>query len=182
MHRFSKINYGWNWSWNLRSLSTVARIRESIKFSVQHWISSKSDGPLELWKICWSTNKCTHMPRSIQKIWIDWKIIRLQGSKAEWGTNISSLEGLLKCISSTGLEASEILQHHFRFCLHRQFRYHHLSVLSEKMKLIKCYLRSTVSQDRFINLVFSQLIVNYLQQCYRRSLNFWTVPYPRSWF
>jgi hypothetical protein len=76
-----------------------------------------------------------------------------QKSTTEWEKQDFSPKGLLKYISSMGLEAYKTLATALQTLLTSPVSVAPCERSFSKIELIKSYLRSTVSQDRFTNLV-----------------------------
>jgi hypothetical protein len=104
-------------------------------------------------------NKCTHLAQqysndlNVLELYQDYKdIISLKKAKQNGEKLDFSPKGLLKYISSMGLEAYKTLAIALQFLLTLPVSVTSCERSFRKMKLIKSYLRSTMSQDRFTNL------------------------------
>jgi hypothetical protein len=109
-------------------------------------------------------NKCTHLAQQCSKylngleLYPDYKdiIISLKGEKQNWEKFEFFLKELLKYISSMGLEEYKTLARALQILLTFLVSVASCERSFSKMKLIKSYLLSTVSQDRFTKLsIFS---------------------------
>jgi hypothetical protein len=105
-------------------------------------------------------NKCTHLAQQYSKdmngleMYQDYKymIISLKRTKQNGQKLNFSPKGLLKYISSMGLEAYKTLATALQILLTLPVSIASRERSFSKVKLIKSYLRSTLSQDRFTNL------------------------------
>jgi hypothetical protein len=103
-------------------------------------------------------NKCTHLAQHYSKdlngleLYQDHKdIISLKEAKQNGGKLDISPKGLLKYISSMGLEAYKTSETALQILLTLPVSVASCERSFNRMKLIKLYLRSTLSQDRFTN-------------------------------